>query len=137
MVGANAVSPAADADLGSVAFLEEGDQYLRAALGGLRRPAVFTPEILYNLFAMAIEKHFMGLLAARGALPENHTFTDLVAAARRVVDLDADLAAELLDLETFQNLCPAFDGYTRATPGPEAVARLAAAALRVQALARG
>jgi len=124
-------------DLGSAAFLEEGDQYLKAALGGLRRPQVFTPEILYNLLAMAVEKHFMALLTVRGTLPENHTFTDLVDAARQVVGLDADLEAELLALETFQNLCPAFDGYARTAPDTQTIDRLVAAALRVQSLAQG
>ncbi|MBE0617609.1 MAG: hypothetical protein IH608_06760 [Proteobacteria bacterium] len=53
-----------------------------------------------------------------------------------MVGLDADLAAELLALQAFQNLCPAFDGYARTAPDTQAIQRLVAAALRVQAWAR-
>jgi hypothetical protein len=43
-------------------FVQEGDAYLKTARGGQKRPGVFTPEILYNLLAMAIEKHIMAAL---------------------------------------------------------------------------
>jgi hypothetical protein len=72
-------------------FIDDGDRYLKAAAGGAaRRPEVFTPEILYNLSAMAIEKHAMGYLMVHRRMPENHTLRDLMDAIRKLGDLGID-----------------------------------------------
>ena len=68
------------------AFMSEGDKYLKTARGGVKRPTVFTSEILYNIIGLAIEKHVMGALMAKGKLADNHTFTDLIDAANQVGD---------------------------------------------------
>jgi hypothetical protein len=94
-------------------FMTEGNQYLKTAEGGSRRSGVFTPEILYNLLAMAIEKHIMGALIGKGSMADNHTFRDLVDSVDRVCPMDPKLAAELLDLEQYQEICPVFEGYNR------------------------
>ncbi|VGO22412.1 hypothetical protein [Pontiella sulfatireligans] len=46
-------------------FFREGDKYLKTARGGMKRPAVFTAEILYNIIGLAIEKHIMGAIMDR------------------------------------------------------------------------
>ena len=62
-------------------FLEEGNQFLATAVNAhAKSKKAFTPEILYNLVAMAIEKLIMALLMKSGNLPYNHTMHDLVEA---------------------------------------------------------
>lgn len=94
-------------------FMTEGDAYLKTATGGAKRPEVFSPEILYNLLAMAIEKHVMAALIFKGTLADNHTFTDLIISAARICPLSESVIETLKDLEVYQNICPVFDGYNR------------------------
>jgi hypothetical protein len=103
------------------AFMDEGNKYLKTARGGMKRPGVFTTEILYNIIGLAIEKHIMGALMAKGRLADNHTFTDLVEATRQIGEIDADIAAQLHRLESYQNICPVFAGYHRTEPPREAI----------------
>ena len=72
----------AESGMGYEAFFDEGNKYLKTARGGVKRPAVFTTEILYNIIGLAIEKHIMAALMAKGCLADNHTFTDLVDATK-------------------------------------------------------
>ncbi len=94
-------------------FMAEGDAYLKTATGGAKRPEVFSPEILYNVLAMAIEKHVMAALVFKGTLADNHTFSDLINSCKEVCPLSDSVAMRLLDLEVYQNICPVFDGYNR------------------------
>ncbi len=94
-------------------FMTEGDAFLKTANGGAKRPQIFTPEILYNLLAMSIEKHIMAALVFKGTLADNHTFTDLINSAKEVCPLGDAISMRLLDLEAYQNICPVFDGYNR------------------------
>ena len=103
-------------------FLDEGDRYLKTAAGGAaRRPGVFTPEILYNLVAMAIEKHIMGYLMYHRQLPDNHTLRDLMDALRKLGDLDEDLYGKVVDMDRFQEICSVFQ-YRREIPKAEDIA---------------
>jgi hypothetical protein len=104
----------AQSSMGYEAFIDEGNKYLKTARGGVKRPAVFTSEILYNLLGLAIEKHIMGALMAKGQLADNHTFTDLVDATRQIGEIDVEIAAQLHRFESYQNICPVFAGYHRA-----------------------
>ncbi|SDB40564.1 hypothetical protein SAMN05660653_01949 [Desulfonatronum thiosulfatophilum] len=113
-------------------FIAEGRQFHKTALGGINRPEVFTPEILYNLFAMAMEKYIMGLLMFRKNLPDNHTFQDLVDGLRRmeaqagealVASLDEELAGELQALDAFQEIC-SVEGYARRAPNEEEILKM-------------
>ena len=103
------------------AFMDEGNKYLKTARGGMKRPAVFTTEILYNIIALAIEKHIMGALMAKGELADNHTFTDLIDATRQIGEIDASIADRLRRFESYQNICPVFAGYHRTEPPNEAI----------------
>lgn len=102
-------------------FMDEGDAYLKTARGGQRRPAVFTPEILYNILGLAIEKHVMAALIAKGMLADNHTFTDLIDATKQVGEIDGTIAGQLRKFESYQNICPVFSGYHRADIPPGAI----------------
>lgn len=114
-------------------FLTEGDQYLKTARGGQKRPTIFTPEILYNLLGLAIEKHIMAALIFKGTLADNHTFTDLVDATKQIGEIDSDIAAQLRKFESYQNICPVFAGYHRAELPPDAIPQMIATAEAVQA----
>ncbi|MCF7816633.1 MAG: hypothetical protein K9M54_02025 [Kiritimatiellales bacterium] len=116
-------------------FMVEGDQYLNAARGGTRRPAIFTAEILYNLLGLAIEKHIMAALIFKGTLADNHTFTDLIDATRQVGEIDAAIASQLRKFESYQNICPVFAGYHRAELPAGAIPEMIATAEAVQAWA--
>ncbi len=116
-------------------FFEEGRKYLKTARGGLKRPEVFTEEILYNVVAMAMEKTIMGILIYNGTLADNHTFSDLVDALRRIKAVDDETAADLLDFEQYQTICSVFDGYQRKKMDREVILRMVdtAAAIEEQA----
>lgn len=116
-------------------FMEEGNRYLKTARGGLNRPAVFTTEILYNIIGLAIEKHVMGALMAKGKLADNHTFTDLIEATRQIGEIDAAIADRLRTFESYQNLCPVFAGYHRTEPPREAIPEMIETAEAVKAWA--
>lgn len=117
-------------------FMQEGDAYLKTARGGQKRPGVFTPEILYNLLAMAIEKHMMAALIFKGTLADNHTFTDLIHSARELCPLDDTLIEKLIALESYQEICPVFDGYNRKEFPSAEVPSMVGAAEDVQSWAK-
>ncbi|MBN2685275.1 MAG: hypothetical protein JXR40_08340 [Pontiellaceae bacterium] len=103
------------------AFMIEGDKYLKTARGGQKRPGIFTTEILYNIIGLAIEKHIMGALMAKGQLADNHTFTDLIDATKQIGEIDVEIADKLRKFESYQNICPVFAGYHRAEPPADAI----------------
>ncbi len=88
-------------------FLREGEAYLKTGTGAhARGRKAFTPEILYNIVTMAIEKLVMAALMQRGALPYNHTMADLVEAMETVFPIEIlDLKEKLLDLDHYQEIC--------------------------------
>ena len=92
-------------------FLEDGRRYLRTATGAFYNGnRVFTPEILYNLVAMAIEKFVMAALMRHGTMPYNHTMTDLVEAMEETFPHAIDgLRDGLLKLDTYQDICDPYD----------------------------
>ena len=91
-------------------FRLQGEQFLTTATRGLAKRGkgkiVFTPVIIYNITAMAIEKTIMAYLMKNGDLADNHTMADLIAALERHLGrLPFDLAGKLLYLDSFQEIC--------------------------------
>jgi hypothetical protein len=87
-------------------YLHDGEQFLQTATKAHEnKKRAFSPETLYNLTAMAIEKYIMAFLMQRGDLAENHTMTDLAAALERHVGPQPELFANLLLLDSFQDIC--------------------------------
>lgn len=88
-------------------FLEEGEAYLHTAKSAYTNGRkAFTPEILYNIIAMSIEKLVMATLMKHGALPYNHTMADLVFALDDVFpDYITEIREELLKLDSYQEIC--------------------------------
>ncbi|NOX26086.1 MAG: hypothetical protein GXP59_08255 [Deltaproteobacteria bacterium] len=97
-------------------YLDDGGKFLNTAVNGSRkRPEVFTPEIIYNLTAMAIEKFCMGYLMYHGDLADNHTMGDLIEAVERHTGPQPELSKKFLFLDSFQEIC-SLDAYKRRSP---------------------
>jgi len=87
-------------------FTDEGAQFLATAVNAVRkRRKVFTPDILYNLIAMSMEKYIMGYLLYRKNLPDNHTLGDLMDALKRVDSIEDDLCDRIVRMDRFQEIC--------------------------------
>ncbi len=93
-------------------FLHDGEGFLKTAFGAYeKKKAAFTPEILYNMIAMAIEKFVMSALMRHGKMPYNHTMKDLVEAMDAAFPATfAELREGLLKMDTYQDICD-LDGF--------------------------
>ncbi len=116
-------------------FIKEGEQYLNCAQNAVRKEReIFTPGILYNLTAMAIEKFLMGFLMYHGALADNHTMTDILNSVERITGPQPGMAEEFRYLDSFQEICD-LDAFTRRDPYPEEIPRILACGATVRAFA--
>lgn len=114
-------------------YCEEGNQFLKTAEGGMaRRRKVFTPEIVYNLAAMAIEKLIMGYLMYHGRLAENHTMRDLLRAVEEIDDGLSGLRKQLYFIDSFQDIC-ALEVFSRRSPDWQDIAGILATSREVKA----
>ena len=112
-------------------YLGDGEKYLAWAQGAAaKRRDVFTPAIIYNVTAMAIEKFLMGLLMYHGTLAENHTMRDLLDAVERVAGPQQQFAEDFRYLDAFQDIC-SLDAYQRHDPTWEDIPRILACGAQV------
>lgn len=87
-------------------YINDGRKYLKTAANGLsKRKSVFTPEIIYNIVSMSIEKNIMGYLIYKNSLPDNHTLKDLADGVRRVCFIEDELYENLIKMDHFQEIC--------------------------------
>jgi hypothetical protein len=100
----------------------------------LKRPGVFTPELIQNIAAMGIEKYFMAVFTHRGLLPQNHTMTDFIEEMNAIRPLPEDLAENLRYFDSLQSICSMAD-FKIIKPGAEDVERFVTAIDRVALLA--
>ena len=117
----------------------EGEQFLRLAeQAHHRQKKAFTPTILYNLVAMAIEKLVMAALMRCGRLPDNHTLHDLVAALERwLPETVRGVAGPLCELDSFQDICDPYAGTITAPSRREVESMLILARKLEERLAMG
>lgn len=117
----------------------EGEQFLRLAeQAHHRQKKAFTPTILYNLVAMAVEKLVMAALMRCGRLPDNHTLHDLVAALERwLPETVRGLAGPLCELDSFQDICDPYAGTITAPSRREVESMLILARKLEERLAMG
>lgn len=99
-------------------FIDDGNKYLKTAINGSKRKEIFTPNLLYNIVAMAIEKYFMGYLLYHKKMPENHTLGDLARSVKEVSSIDNDLARNIAYMDAFQEIC-ALDTHKLRIPNEE------------------
>jgi hypothetical protein len=115
-------------------FFEDGQGFHRTVRGGLKRPEIFTPELIQNIAAMGIEKYFMSIFTHRGLLPQNHTMSDFVEEVKAFMFLPGDLEKSLLYFDSLQSICSIYD-FTIIKPKPEDVPLFVDAIDRVGQLA--
>ena len=92
--------------LGWQEHMESGRRYLKTASNGRARPAVFTPELIYQVTAMAIEKLLVGIWQYHGQMPGDHTLEGLVDGLEPICPLEKDLAEDVKALGRFDDMCP-------------------------------
>ena len=116
-------------------FLKDGEGFLRTAAGAYKKQKkVFTPEILYNIIAMAIEKFVMAALMRHGALPYNHTMKDLVEAMDETFPAAIDdLRDGLLKMDQYQEICD-LDGFRIIPPEMKEIKGMLEMAQKLQCL---
>jgi HEPN domain-containing protein len=115
-------------------FLEDGEAFHRTARGSLERPEVFTPDLVQNIAAMAIEKYFMAIFTHRGFMPRNHTMGDLLDEAKTFMAIPDDLDTSLRYFDSLQSIC-SMDNFLIKKPAPEDAPRFVEAVDRVALLA--
>ena len=117
-------------------FFDEGKAFLLTATAARqKKKEAFTPEILYNIIAMAIEKFVMAALMKHGALPYNHTMTDLVEALDDVFpEMINELRDQLLLMDSYQEICDV-DAFNIKPPGTDEIPGMLEMAARMQELA--
>jgi hypothetical protein len=116
-------------------FLKDGNGYLRTAKGAYLNGNIrFTPGILYNIIAMAIEKFVMAALMCHGTMPYNHTMGDLVEAMEETFpDAIVDIREGLLQLDTYQDICDPYE-FTLIVPDRDEISGMLKTASRLQEL---
>ena len=115
-------------------YRRDGEQFLNTAATAFRKGnSRFTPETLFNLVAMAIEKLVMAFLMKQGDLAENHTMGDLFRALEKHVGHHPELARQFAYLDSFQEIC-VIETYRRQVPTAEETAAIVAIGENVQRL---
>ena len=112
-------------------FFDEGSQFLDLAERGAKNRKKFNAEALYNMLAMAIEKHFMALFLYKNYMPEGHTLQDMLTAATRFIHVDGDLLKGITFMDSMQEIC-SVDEFTKKEPTDDEIARMVEIAYRVK-----
>ena len=116
-------------------YFRHGEGFLNTAAQALHKSVqAFTPEILYNLIAMAIEKFVMAALMRHGELPCNHTMADLVAVMEQVFPGKmGEIGEGLLKMDQYQDIC-SLDGFKISPPMMEEIPAMLELAERLRRL---
>jgi hypothetical protein len=86
-------------------FISDAESYYKTALGGVKRKAVFTNEILYNIISMSIEKYMMGFLTSKNELPPCHTLGNMIKEVMRHVAVSDSLVKKMDYFDKLQFIC--------------------------------
>lgn len=120
-------------DLNWRKWLKNGDQYLKAATPRGEKSR-FGANIRYNLLSMSLEAYIMAILDYHSSLPDNHTYTDLMAGLESVMPIDEDLKKRILSYENIQSIC-SVDRYHRNDPTEKELTGLKAAVTEIGEIA--
>ncbi len=85
--------------------IRDGRRYLKTAVNGGDRPAVFTNELRFQLAAMAIEKLIVGVCQYHHRMPVDHTLSGLAADLAPVCPLDGALVERIRQIERIDDMC--------------------------------
>lgn len=116
-------------------FFKEGSQFLDLAAEGSKNRKKFNSEALYNILAMAIEKHFMALFLYNNYMPEGHTLNDLLSAATKFITVDMELIKGLNFMDSIQDICSVHE-FTRKEPSDKEIEKMITIAGRVKKCVR-
>lgn len=86
-------------------FYDQGVQYMHTAERSVIHPEKFTPLIIYNLAAIAIEKLIMGVCLRHGTLPFCHTLAGMADFVQSVITMDEKLFNDMKLMDTMQQIC--------------------------------
>jgi hypothetical protein len=115
-------------------FYNDARAYHKTAIGSLKRPNLFTPELIQNIAAMGIEKYFMAIFMQKNTLPRNHTMRDLLEESGSFLELPDKLKTTLLYMDSLQSLC-SLDNFKITKPSREDAALFIEAIDKVAQLA--
>ncbi len=96
-------------------FQRDGKRYYEIVKKAVHKDNKFTPEILYNMACMGIEKLFMAYFLKAKKMPTNHTLLDLVLSIKELQTIPAELEKNLLFMNDFQEIC-SIEQYNRKIP---------------------
>lgn len=90
-------------------FYDYGIQYMITAEKSVNHTDVFTPVIIYNISAIAIEKMIMGACMYYGELPPCHTLSGMADFAKNIIGLDEKLIDDMNRMDRMQMICSGDD----------------------------
>jgi HEPN domain-containing protein len=110
----------------------------RDAKGYHRRAEQFVregqrPSLVFNVASVALERYLVALCALHGAMPMNHNYTCLMAAAETVVAFPPELKKEIVSLDIIFGICSLYD-YCHKDPVPSDSVRVLSMCKEVQKL---
>jgi hypothetical protein len=114
-------------------WLEHGDKYLKAATPK-GTTSKLGRDVRYNLLSMSLESYVMAILDFHNTMPYNHTYTDLIFALEKVIPVDHNLKARILQYENIQSIC-SVEKYHRSTPSEDNLSDLKKAVNEIGILA--
>lgn len=115
-------------------YFRDGSQYAVTAEKGMKNMKKFTPEILFNIIAMAIEKYIMAVMLKKGNLPEGHTLTDLIHALGKITMINSSIKEDIKFMESFQEIC-SIDECKYVKPDKDAICRMLNVCSQIEKLA--
>lgn len=86
-------------------FYSYGVMYMSIIERSSVRKEVFTPVIIYNMCATAIEKLIMGVLILHGTLPFCHTLSGMAEFSKSIIGLDETLVNDMNIMDSMQMIC--------------------------------
>ena len=93
--------------------LDVGRRYMATARKGLRRPEVFTNDLILQLTAMAMESLLISVWQYHGRLPYDHTLSGLVDGLAEFYPLDKKYVDTVKQIEGFDDICALLPGFRR------------------------
>jgi len=94
-------------------FYDYGTQYMHTVEKSVRNKDVFTPVIVYNMSAIAIEKLIMGACLYHGKIPYCHTLSGMADFAGGIMGFDDKLVEDLCLMDSMQMICSEDDKSSR------------------------
>lgn len=85
--------------------IDDGLRYLRTVEGGLRRRAIFTPDMLREMLAMGLEAMISGFLQQKGIFPAHSSLDTLLVYLKRMETFPEEMSPALRELQAMVSPC--------------------------------